>query len=86
MSGTRCALTELLVEQCSHCRAETDRQIPTDTVSGGIRLATFEAPRPRREGFPAMYRGECAACGGEVDEGELIVGTDDGWIHEGCQS
>ena len=34
--------------------------------------------------FPARYDGECAGCGGDIEEGEQIIVTDDGAAHAAC--
>lgn len=34
--------------------------------------------------FPARYDGECADCVDEIEEGDMIVVTDGGAVHEDC--
>lgn len=34
--------------------------------------------------FRARFDSECAECGWEIDEGDMIVMTDDGAVHEDC--
>jgi len=89
----RCALTELVVEQCDHCRAfgktvtmSATMRPATPSTSGAVILATFEAAPRVGPPIAAMYRGECCECGGDIEEGDTIVGTTDGWAHEGCAS
>jgi hypothetical protein len=64
--SARCELTDLLVEQCAHCR-------PVE-------------PKPEKVGprIVAQYNGYCPECGDGIDQGDTIVRTDDGWVHENC--
>lgn len=61
----RCELTELLVEQCAHCRGLDDPETP-DVVKS----------RP----FTAAYSGDCHWCGRRYSEGDRIrrIHDDDG--------
>lgn len=69
----RCSLTELLVDQCGHCRtpesaARTDRR--------------FTRPGPW---FPASYAGECDTCGEEFEPGDQIrANGEGGWEGREC--
>lgn len=77
MSGGagRCVVTDLVVEQCAHCRAVTARQ----------NRALFEDPTsPHGEAFPASYPGRCVHGDDDIEEGDLIVRTSDGYSHEDC--
>lgn len=69
-ASTRCAVTELLADQCAHCRpaAEPDGE-PSD-------LGPW---------FPARYPGECAGCGSHFGEGDLIRADGQlGWLTACC--
>ena len=39
---------------------------------------------PKREAFPARYRSECGECWDEIHPGDMIVGSDNGYVHEEC--
>lgn len=34
--------------------------------------------------FPARFDGWCGGCGGDIETGESIVRTDDGYVHVHC--
>lgn len=68
---------------------------PDKCEHGGLRVlcilcrpkkqtASFTKPATTRRGFPANFPGECPACGGEIDTGDDITSSDDGWIHVSC--
>lgn len=65
-AGERCGVTELLAEQCAHCRKLPD-------------LDPFEEPaeRPGRY-FRARFPGTCAGCAETFDRGERIRYDDGG--------
>lgn len=58
MSDERCAVTELVVEQCAHCRPAPVPD-PFDEPGG--------APW-----FEARYGGTCVDCGDRFDPGDTI--------------
>jgi hypothetical protein len=53
----RCERTELLVDQCAHCRGVTE-PAPARTVLGPW--------------FPAGYPGWCSGCGQVFGQGDMI--------------
>lgn len=61
----RCDLSDLPVDQCA-CRLHG----PQETARLDVELVG--------QPFPARYPGECAACGGRIDEGDPICGARDG--------
>lgn len=70
----RCPVTELLRDQCAHCRPAPARPAPADEGEYG---------RP----FTATYGGYCAEeCGEHIQVGDVIVARTDGagYAHEGC--
>lgn len=70
MADQRCELTELLVDQCAHCRptqppATDDRDLGPWTT--------------------AHYDGECPDCGDPITPGDTIRSDGDGdWLCERC--
>lgn len=58
MSQTCCERTDLLVEQCSHCRGLDERP---------------RVPRWSGSEREAMYPGSCACCGQHFPAGTLIA-------------
>jgi hypothetical protein len=74
--SSRCALTELPADMCSHCQQTRRPRAPAPprTASTG---PTVEA----------RYRGQCRRCGGLYSRGALITRDDDtgGWIAECCE-
>lgn len=67
---TECALTELPVEMCAHCR--------------GDRLPTDDRPELGPP-FPARYDGECSGCGDDFAAGDTIrADGQGGWLCETC--
>lgn len=71
----RCPLTELLVDECAHCRKLPDAEVDDDP---------FDDPAPpRRAGqaaswFRAAYPGACSSCGDGFDEGDVIRADGEG--------
>jgi hypothetical protein len=69
--ATRCTITDLLSDQCSHCRPA-----PTPAARRDDDLGAW---------FPAMYKGQCAGCGACFGEGERIrADGSGGWLAECC--
>jgi hypothetical protein len=58
--SARCGRTDLLVEQCAHCRPRADSPPPID----GVRLGGA---------FIARYPGRCALCPRRIDVGDWIA-------------
>lgn len=70
MDKARCDLTDLIKDQCAHCR-----NVPDPTPKR----------RPMATVFPASYSGDCAGCGSSFDEGEQIRSDGEGgWLAECC--
>lgn len=74
--SARCDLTELLVEQCAHCR-------PAPAAPPFMTPSTADF-RPASHSFPARFGGRCAECEGGIVEGDPIRMTDDGAVHDDC--
>ena len=69
MAEKRCDLTDLIVEQCAHCRQAT---APAAAQNLGPTLA-------------AGYAGVCSGCGDEFDQGETIQADGQGgWVLTVC--
>lgn len=72
----RCSLTELLVDQCAHCRAPRQpMQVNPSESYGPV--------------FVASFGGSCADCGDRVEEGDRIAALEvdrepAGYVHEEC--
>lgn len=72
MTEKRCVITDLLVEQCSHCR--------TKIVSSPFMSVTGT------DWYEARYGGRCGEYDGRFYEGDLISWSPDGgWIAECCK-
>lgn len=73
MADTRCEVTELLADQCAHCR-----RIPDPGTE----------PEPRRDAvtITAGYPGKCAVCGDAFPPGTTITADPDGrgWVADCC--
>lgn len=69
----RCELSGLLVEQCA-CRIHGQRPDQGLGVFGAHRAPTIEA----------RCVTTCPACDDDIQPGDRITRTDDGWVHEGC--
>lgn len=68
---SRCDLTDLLTDQCAHCR-------------GHDLTAASDVPAVHHT-IAAQYPGRCAADPDHsIDEGDLIGRTDDGWVCPAC--
>jgi predicted RNA-binding Zn-ribbon protein involved in translation (DUF1610 family) len=68
----RCERTELLVEQCAHCRPPVDDQVPDEDIEVVWRGI-------------ARYDGQCPGCGGRIREGDPIARTGDNrYVCEEC--
>lgn len=75
----RCERTELLVDDCAHCRGH--KSIEEQVADERIQLG-----EARTRWFNAIYPGKCAGCGTPFDEGNLIHGVPGhaGWVAECC--
>jgi hypothetical protein len=75
VSEERCTVTELMVEQCDHCRPKP--------------APMFSAPASSRASysFPisASFESWCITCGDRIDHGDEICLGPDGWIHTDCR-
>lgn len=72
-ADARCALTELRITECGHCK--------------GLRSAEEEArgERTHRTRFRAHHPGYCASCDTEFAAGELIRSDGHGgFVGDGC--
>lgn len=81
MTADRCDVTDLLTEQCAHCRGLPD--LPTDHPEPrhGDPAGYTEGP------IVARYPGWCGQCGKRVHPGTRIVRDDQDsvWLGECCQ-
>lgn len=67
----RCELTELLVDQCAHCRPAPVPE-PSEATSYGPWIL-------------AVYGGECADCDDQIWPGDAIRSDGEGgWLCETC--
>lgn len=70
----RCELTELLVDQCAHCRGVDDLPALPPKWSGPLTW------------IPAQFPGRCSGCGEPINPGDWIIsdGHETGWRGECC--
>jgi hypothetical protein len=68
MMAARCELTDLLVDQCAHCRPAGAPAVDPDAPRIEAQFAT-RCPADRSH---------------EIEPGDMIVLTDVGWVCEGC--
>ena len=69
LAEVRCSVTELLVDQCGHCRP-APQTAPEPTLGPWI---------------AATYRGRCASCGARIEEFDRIRSDGEGgWLAECC--
>lgn len=66
---TRCSVTELVPDQCAHCR-----KLPDPFVDPGDYGPTFEA----------RWAGQCCVCGDMFDPGDQIRSASGGFVCSGC--
>jgi hypothetical protein len=76
VTAKRCDVTELMADQCAHCRG-------LDLLPDG------PDPRYERDGFigptiTARYDSVCGGCGCDIRTGEPITRIDDGWVCRHC--
>lgn len=80
-TDVRCEITELVTEQCAHCRRLPD--LPADLFD-----EPAERERPGGRGWmAARYAGRCSDCGGHIEPGDSIVYAHDGtggYLCAGC--
>lgn len=59
---------------------------PAYTRTAGEHLFDDAAPDPRPDlrAFPARYRSECPDCWEDIWPGDMIVGSDNGYVHVEC--
>lgn len=76
----RCDFTDLLKDQCGHCRPE---RLPQPHIS----LAVRNRMSPPRFGpwISARFDSECDGCGDQIEEGDQIRSNGEGgWICLEC--
>lgn len=73
---SRCPVTELLTDQCAHCRPVP----PPDPAADFLNAE----PRNAETTIQARFPGRCADCGEYIQEGDDITSSPDGWVCEGC--
>ena len=78
--SNRCDLTELLVEQCAHCRLPHAPILPEPSDD------QFDEPAEKvGPWFPARWWGECSGCGERFEKYALIRGDGmGGWLAQCC--
>lgn len=76
--SARCDNTDLLVDQCAHCRKLVDPEEEMRRHRSAL-LASGEW-------MPSVYKGKCARCGEWFNAGAAIQRSDDngGWISDCC--
>jgi hypothetical protein len=82
----RCDLTELLVEDCAHCRGN-DKTIEEQATAERLELRArllSGAVHSITSWFPARYPGHCAGCGTGFGEGTAIRTLALGYLAECC--
>jgi len=82
MSENRCAVTDLLIEQCAHCRPSTrNASIPPDPFD-----EPFDGPDEKiGPWFSARWPGECSECGEWFPVGEQIrADGESGYLAQCC--
>lgn len=74
MSTARCERTELLVDQCAHCRGNNQTaQEQADAERSEVRARLLARPiGSTATWFPAQYPGVCYRCGNEFERGVAI--------------
>lgn len=79
---TRCEITELLVEQCDHCRQKA--------APPARKKYTVKPGRAALQPLVARFAGRCVNCNASFEDGETIAplyeGPDRvGWLGTCCQ-
>lgn len=70
MTDTRCELTELLADQCAHCRpAPKPLTVAAELI---------------QHRFTAEYAGHCQVCDGPIEPGDHIGRLDAGYACPDC--
>ncbi|PWK81652.1 hypothetical protein C8D88_11663 [Lentzea atacamensis] len=72
----RCDRTDLLVEQCAHCR----NLVSPEEEAARQRSALVASGKWLR----AVHKGKCARCGEWFGEGSAITRRPSGWISDCC--
>ena len=78
MSEARCPVTELLTDQCAHCRPAAAEPRSEDP---------FNDPAGAGPAFEAAWPGRCDACDAPFEAGEVIrrlLGRRGGYVCEEC--
>lgn len=78
----RCERTELLVDQCAHCKGQQsiEEQASAEALEARARLIVTG------QWFPAKYAGKCGRCGEPFPEGAAIRSDNNHplWVAECC--
>ena len=77
---TECPMSDLPPDMCWHCRGHQHLD-PQDPYAGEDDDTPTAVPSMA---FPARVHGMCRRCGHPIERGELIVGGDEGWVHDEC--
>lgn len=93
MTAERCDLTELLVDQCAHCKGNDKTVEEQDTAERLALRARLLSGRVGGGWFPSQYAGKCWACSDcfevgtairRTRDGELFRDTEPGYVGECC--
>ncbi len=77
----RCDITDLLVDQCAHCRCPNAPTPPDPTEQWRKAERSIVGLGPW---FRARYDGACKGCGARVNEGDLMRSSVAGFVGECC--
>lgn len=82
MTDERCERTELLVDQCAHCRGHAD---PAAEALAAERLDRHAEDPEDAIRIPARFAGRCPSCGEHIHPGDTIVRRAEAWCCTECE-
>jgi hypothetical protein len=74
-AAARCSVTELLVDECAHCREQAR------ALDAGREMFRPPSSDQQAPTITARFGGWCTECGDRIEPGDRLVKHGDAWIH-----
>lgn len=85
IEGGICSRSDLPPGMCWHCRGHEHLQVPDLSDLGApADTAPSDLALTHRTVITARHSTWCRTCRAPIERGELIIGGDEGWVHDTC--